>query len=325
MARQTAQCPRDPALHQALQVAYLARARLFRSVLESRGLDALIAEVRDMDAEALTWDDPTLRVSAAAREKVRAAGIANHWVFCHPEILARNPRALDYYRIQAAVSAKGLQQIVTGLTGQERAAAQAAALNTIISAIVEDMPRLSTEALRDLMLAEAGSEIQGTWVNSVGQGAARRVQEILEEYARTQHLIVEAETPAPARARTPRGERVLHLKKGWRLVFASEPDVGIYDPSGRIQCAIEIKGSLDRAGAQTRYGEAKKSFGKALSANPHCETVYLHSCATPAVTEQVKGNGTVRQVFNLVDILVSPSECERFLLHVFHYATHIKV
>ncbi|MFQ5706913.1 MAG: XcyI family restriction endonuclease [bacterium] len=62
-----------------------------------------------------------------------------------------------------------------------------------------------------------------------------------------------------------RKQRVIRLTNDWRIIFSSEPDVAIRDNQQILQVAIEIKGSMDKAGAQTRYGEAKKSFGKALS------------------------------------------------------------
>lgn len=85
-----------------------------------------------------------------------------------------------------------------------------------------------------------------------------------------------------------------------------------------IQIAIEIKGSLDKAGAQTRYGEAKKSFGKALSENPRCFTVYLASCFTDAVVAQIRADGQVRRWFNLTSILYDDAERIRFLSTLFH-------
>ena len=108
------------------------------------------------------------------------------------------------------------------------------------------------------------------------------------------------------------------LKNGWSIVFASEPDVAFRNAEGSIQMAIEIKGSLDVAGAQTRYGEAKKSFAKQIDENRRCYTVYLASCFTDAVIEQIKKDGQVRDWFNLTSILYDPEEQDRFLKRLFH-------
>jgi len=94
--------------------------------------------------------------------------------------------------------------------------------------------------------------------------------------------------------------------------------VAFFDAAGVKQIAIEIKGSLDTAGAQTRYGEAKKSFAKQLQENPRCHTVYLASCFTDAVIRQIRSDGQVREWFNLTSILYDEEERRRFLQRVFH-------
>jgi hypothetical protein len=88
--------------------------------------------------------------------------------------------------------------------------------------------------------------------------------------------------------------------------------------------AIEIKGSMDKAGAQSRYGEAKKSFAKALAANPRCETIYLASCYTQAVMKQIEADGQVRRTFNLVDILDDEAKRQSFLDEIFKYLVRIE-
>jgi len=81
---------------------------------------------------------------------------------------------------------------------------------------------------------------------------------------------------------------------------------------------VEIKGSLDVAGAQTRYGEALKSFRKMLAENPRCHTVYLASCFTDAVIGQMRDEGQVRAWYNLTSVLADEAERRRFLGQVFH-------
>jgi hypothetical protein len=108
------------------------------------------------------------------------------------------------------------------------------------------------------------------------------------------------------------------LRNGWSITFAAEPDVAFFDPNGVKQIAIEIKGSLDVAGAQTRYGEAKKSFAKQLAQNPRCHTIYLASCFTDAVINQIRADGQVRDWFNLTSILYDGNEKEAFLKKLFH-------
>lgn len=116
--------------------------------------------------------------------------------------------------------------------------------------------------------------------------------------------------------RTGRG--FFRLENKWVIRFGSEPDVAFIDAAGITRIVIEIKGSLDKAGVQTRYGEAKKSFAKELRRNLRCHTIYLASCFTDAVIEQVKRDDQVREWFNLTSILYDPREKERFLKKLFY-------
>lgn len=111
---------------------------------------------------------------------------------------------------------------------------------------------------------------------------------------------------------------LFRLANGWSIVFGAEPDVAFRDAEGRKQIAIEIKGSLDTAGAQTRYGEAKKSFAKQIAENPRCHTIYLASCFTDAVIQQIQSDKEVRDWFNLTSILYDEADKKAFLERVFH-------
>jgi hypothetical protein len=87
---------------------------------------------------------------------------------------------------------------------------------------------------------------------------------------------------------------------------------------------IEIKGSMDKAGAQTRLGEAKKSFAKAKSEDAHCLTIYLASCFTEAVLSQLKTDREIDMHFNLIDILSDEKKKQKFLKELFHYQIRIE-
>jgi hypothetical protein len=178
--------------------------------------------------------------------------------------------------------------------------------NRIISGVIEETPKYKVELSRQAILAEIGTELQGTWANLIGQGAARAVEEIFAEHIKKMAL---GEHPRKG---------LFELKNGWTIEFGSEPDVSFKDSEGVKQIAIEIKGSLDTAGAQTRYGEAKKSFGKQITENPRCHTVYLASCFTDAVIKQIEADGQVRDWFNLTSILGDPDDRDRFLQRLFH-------
>lgn len=169
------------------------------------------------------------------------------------------------------------------------------------------------------MLAEIGTEVQGSWVNLIGSGAARKVQKMFEDFAIQHKISVRVDETVVRSGRKKRRQKSILLVNGWRLVFAAEPDVGVYDPSGILKAAIEIKGSMDRAGAQTRYGEAKKSFAKALRENPRCETIYLASVFTKAVVNQIRDDGQVRKTFNLIDVFDNTERRKDLLDEIFKF------
>ncbi len=306
----------DKNLVAALTKAYIARAKLFHTGVRASKIDLLIAEIDGIDGSRLDWANPELGVSAQALNSLRKSGGTPHQVFAHPDVIKDRPHLICYYRNIVTISKKGINQILfsTGTyeSGHKEQVCDSDAreicqtFNRILSAVIEDLPDYSVGLSRQAFLAEIGTELQGTWANTIGQGAARAVRAILCAYIQEKDFGNCPET----------GDLILN--NGWRVAFANEPDVAFFDAAGIKQIAIEIKGSLDVAGAQTRYGEAKKSFAKQLAENPRCHTVYLASCFTDAVIEQIKKDGQVREWFNLTSILYDDSERKRFLSRIFH-------
>ena len=306
----------DKSLMAALTRAYIARAQLFHEGVKASKIDLLIAEIDSIDISSLDWSSKSLGVSTSALARVKKAGGSPHQVFAHPNVIKERPHLIAYYRNIVTISKKGIGQILFSTEGYELgrkekigssdASKVCRTLNRILSGVIEKLPDYTVELSRQAILAEIGTELQGTWANIIGKGAARAVDKLLSEYIEKKGI---------GRRADGRGFK---LYNGWRIVMGSEPDVAFFDARGTKQVAIEIKGSLDVAGAQTRYGEAKKSFAKQLSENPRCHTVYLASCFTDAVIRQIKQDGQVRDMFNLTSILYDVVERKRFLNRIFH-------
>jgi len=106
------------------------------------------------------------------------------------------------------------------------------------------------------------------------------------------------------------------LRNGYRVVFGSDPDASIFDPTGDLQAAIEVKAGTDAAGALERYGAAKKSFDAALKRNKAADTIYLSSCITDGVRAAMAEDRLVKHEFSLTDVLTDEEERNRFLSHV---------
>jgi hypothetical protein len=307
---------RDESLIAALTKAYIARAQIFHRGVKASKIDLLIAEIDSIDHKQLDWDKQDLGVSKKALNRVKKTGGSAHQVFAHPRVIVKHPHLIGYYRNIVTISKKGIGQILFSTEAYEsgrrkeiersNALKVCQTLNRVLSSVIEELPDYSIELSRQAILAEIGTELQGTWANTVGKGAAKQLQRLLAECIEKHKIGTQ----------TTKGG--FQLDNGWSITFGSEPDVAFVDSNGIKQIAIEIKGSLDVAGAQTRYGEAKKSFAKQIAENPRCHTVYLASCFTDAVIEQIKQDGQVREWFNLTSILYDPGESNRFLSRIFH-------
>ena len=306
----------DRHLLDALTKAYIARAKLFHNGIRTSKIDLLITEIDTIDPSELQWDHPALRISTSAWERVEATGGSAHQVFAHPSVIQRRPHLVAYYRNLVAISKKGISQILFSTDAyesgrkdemsEENASRLCKTLNQILSGVIDELPEYCVELSRQAILAEIGTELQGTWANIVGVGAAKQVEQLLDDYIGEHKIGQHIE-----RSR-------FRLNNGWEIRFGSEPDVAFIDSDGVTRIAIEIKGSLDVAGAQTRYGETKKSFAKVLGENPRCHTIYLASCFTEAVIDQIRTDDQVRDWFNLTSILYDAQERTRFLERLFH-------
>ena len=306
----------DVALLEALTRAYAARAKLFHRGVMGSKVDLLIAEIDSIDDSQLQWELRRFGITQSAFRRLELAGGRAHQVFLHPSVLQERPHLIAYYRNIATISQKGISQILFPTHSYETrqstqlprkdALALSRALNSVICHVIDTVPDYDVSVSRKAILAEIGTQLQGTWVNVVGQGASRAVEEIIRAHVEGSMLGGTA------------GRRKYRLHNGWSIVFGSEPDVAFFDAKGVKQIAVEIKGSLDVAGAQTRYGEAKKSFAKQVAENPRCHTVYLASCFTDAVIRQIRADGQVREWFNLTSILYDDRERTRFVDRLFH-------
>ena len=306
----------DKILITALTNAYMARAQLFHRGVKASKIDLLIAEIDSIDEASLDWSDKKLGISNVAIDLVKKAGGSPHQVFAHPQVIMKRPHLIGYYRNIVTTSQKGIGQLLFSTekyeSGRKKnivskdAITVCVTLNRILSGVIEKLPGYSVELSRQAILAEIGTELQGTWANVIGRGAATAVKRLLGDYIEKREL-----------GRCMKNGS-FKLDNGWTIIFANEPDVAFFDAFGVKQIAIEIKGSLDKAGAQTRYGEAKKSFAKQLIENPRCHTVYLASCFTEPVIEQIKRDRQVREWFNLTSILYDESERKHFLNRLFH-------
>lgn len=322
----------DETFREALTKSYIARTKLFYSSIKEKNIADLASRVKNLETKDIAWNLSGLGINEKAFNLIKKTSINPLHVFCHPEVLLAKPDLAEYYRNLAAVSKKGLSQILSGRLprmgkerNNERYRIIAETLNKFISIVVEKIANgFSLSLAQEIILAEIGTEIQGTWVNKIGQGAARAVENIIQNYANNKGFISATEKKDVVIKNKKRKQTHLILKNNWRIIFSNEPDIAIRNSRDKLHVAIEIKGSMDKAGAQTRLGEAKKSFAKAKGENAHCLTIYLASCFTDAVMEQLKTEREIDKHFNLVDILYDEEKKQEFLEELFHYQIRIE-
>ncbi len=318
-------------LPDALLKSYIARAKLFYSVLHKKNIPDLFARVKKLSTNKLAWNLKELGILNQAFSIVKKASIEPAYIFCHPTVLEQDADLIEYYRNLAALSQKGLSQILSGQLlrsrkgeGYERSRLVVRILNQIISSVIVGAKGFSLSLAQNAILSEIGTEMQGTWVNMIGKGAAKAVEGIIHDHAQAEGFISSTEKKEVPVSGKKRKQIHLVLTNNWRIIFSAEPDVAIIDPKGRLKVAIEVKGSMDKAGAQTRLGEAKKSFAKAKAENAHCTTIYLASCFTDAVLSQLKTEREVDLHFNLIEILADEAKKTEFLKELFHYQIRIE-
>jgi len=104
----------DRTLAEALQKAYTARAKLFFDRVRQYALAKQVRRIGQLDAGRLQWDLATLNISPSVFQKIKASDAKLHLIFCHPDILDIDRTFLSYYRNLAALSQKGLAQLLVG-------------------------------------------------------------------------------------------------------------------------------------------------------------------------------------------------------------------
>jgi hypothetical protein len=303
----------------ALRERYLARSGFFwRQVRDARFKEWQL-RARDASWENLIWNWDELGITAVARETAKRLKFVPIEIFAHPDVLAASPDLLNYYRLLACLPNKGLAQISSAVERGNKLEL-CKLLNRILSSLLGTTAKASREGLFHTIFAEAGTEWQGTWVNSIGLRASDAVEQLLADFAAEKNLLDTAAT-----ARLIEKFRGIALRSGTILRFGSEPDVECRNAAKELICVIEIKGSADKAGAQTRLGETKKSFTKAKLENPRCHTIFLPSILTTAVRNQLKTEREIDQVFNLPEILNDEKKRIEFLSEFFKFRLREKI
>lgn len=301
---------------------YQARSFLFWKFSREAKFVRWQKEARNAAWGKLEWDCKKLAISEEGKEAAEMFGFIPSEVFAHPEVIKSKPELLEYYRLLSCLSAKGLGQIKKALklnkknipSEDERLLRLCKLLNEFLSNALARTASTNREGMLRTIFAEAGSEWQGTWVNQIGNLSAQELAMHISSFARDHDLVDAVKTEAAADE-----ANCLVLKSGSVIRFGSEPDVEFRNANKELVCVIEIKGSADTAGAQTRLGETKKSFTKAKLTNPRCVTIFLPSVLTAAVEKQLLTERDIDKVFNLLAIFRDAGKRKEFMTELFKF------
>ena len=314
---------------------YSLRASFFVRRLRSIRLGQAIQEVKELTRfpDGFSWRDRrSWGIEEDVWQSIAEKGISPLLVFCHPRVLAEQPRLLLYYRTVNLVSQKGLAALVGGNIAaiesgrvdnldKDWLSRVVIALNCVMSALVKNAADIAASDLPGFQFAAVGATIQGSWNNAIGAEGEAAVRSLLVKHLRDE--IVQVVWRDGSTIRFGRSQeanvidhigdvRVVRLKQGFHIRFGSEPDISMRDPQDVPVIAVEVKAGADPAGALERLGAAIKSFESDRDVNPRVKTVFVVRCMTQELQNRINQGGFFDHTFALSDLLVHENRQRAF-------------
>jgi len=327
--------------YEVTKESYLLKSTFFYSKLKTNGYFDLFMNMQklaSLEGATLDWKNRSeWAISNSAWEVLERNSIDPMLVFMHPKIIQLNPANLKYYRSVAMISQKGLKAL-SGVSNVEKIEAgkvEAGALSsktvqglvTVINEIMSLVVTLATDInhneIQGMMYATAGTNIDGSWRNSIGAEGERVIRSIIlrEVLAHGEvSSIIDRQNKPISIADLDSAQildeidsiKIVNLINGYSLLFSSEPDVSMYDAAGAIVGVIEIKAGLDPAGALERLGAMLKSFENTLEEYPNAVTVLVASCITDEVEARLGASMSVRLKYITTEITSNESNQRKF-------------
>ncbi len=310
---------------------YLARASLF-----AESVAALSRYTREATA-TIASQGPTHReavksapgVEAAAYQRLTDAQASPELYFCTPGIIRDLPRLSEYYRLVAMLPKKAISRLKVGsLQSQEGADVFCAVVNATVSSFVLNLDQEAVRLLapETLVFTQLGDQLGGSWRNVVGrQGGALFARTVCRWLLGEKvTLAVEPASIDPFELAGTGDVEVLQQPKVIRdsagelfeIAFAQEPDIAVYRFVGgdrKLVCWIELKSGTDPAGAQERYGSARKSFEKAQRHPDRPRKMLIMAVYTEAVLDMIEQDRAVDEYYHLLRIGRKGPDRKRFL------------
>jgi hypothetical protein len=147
-----------------------------------------------LEGDTLNWEQrEQWKISETAWKNLENSSISPMLVFVHPKILKLNPHFLKYYRSVAMLPQKGLKAI-SGVSTLERIEAGkvepgslsteivnklVCSINEVVSLVVSLATVINENEIQGMMYATAGTNIDGSWRNSIGAEGERVMRSLL--------------------------------------------------------------------------------------------------------------------------------------------------
>ena len=327
--------------YEVIKESYILKSTFFYNKLKSNGYFELFMKVQNMaqlEGATLNWEQrDKWNISAAAWAILAKNNIDPMLVFMHPKIFQINPTFLKYYRSVAKISQKGLTalsgvsnidkiengKVEPGKMSQDTINAIVRIINEILSLVVSFATDLDNNELQGMMYATAGTNIDGSWRNSIGAEGERVIRSIIlkEVLAHKEVLSITDRQSKTTAIDDLQADKIIDdidsiksvtLINGYSILFSSEPDVSMFNDAGDIVGVIEIKAGLDPAGALERLGAMLKSFENTLAEYPEAVTILVASCITKEVEARLGAAMSVRQKYITTDITSSENNQRKF-------------
>ena len=327
--------------YEVTKESYLLKSTFFYSKLKANGYFNLFMDVQKLssiEGTSLNWKQrDKWKISKSSWDTLTKRNIDPMLVFVHPKILQLNPSFLKYYRSVAMISQKGLKAL-TGVSNIEKIEAGKVEpgkipqksinsiveiINEVLSLVVSLATDLDNNEIQGMMYATAGTNIDGSWRNSIGAEGERVIRSIILKEVLS-HKEVSSITDRQNKTTAIENLQVskviddidtiktINLKNGYSVLFSSEPDISMFNDEGAIVGIIEIKAGLDPAGALERLGAMFKSFENTLAEYPDAVTILVASCITDEVEARLGSSMSVRQKYITTEITSSENNQRKF-------------
>jgi len=313
--------------------SYLLKSTFFYRKLNDLnyvGIDARVKSAALKLKNDLSWTErKVIGISDEAWGIVKENNLQPSQIFVHPTFLRTYPGYLKYYRCLAMLPQKGLKKLVgvTNLKGIEeqdkdipetKIILLVKTLNEFISSVLSINGWYKEECLKAMVYSTAGTTIDGSWRNKIGEEGERVVKEILVKSllknSEVSYFISKDDDRVETKHFDLSGNidklKTIILRNSYSIVFRSEPDGTILSPSGEVVGGIEVKAGIDPAAALERLGAMFKSFENIKQTYPKAQTVLVASCLTTEVEARIRESRSVNFTFMLTDITLSKRSVE---------------